>query len=394
MYRNIYSKIHYDQPYRSLSHGAKLLFLTMITSSSSHPVGLFRYPDPMGQDEADYTHEEYQRYKKELIDAGLIIYDPEYRLLLIRNMWKYQHMNANQRKGALQYLYELKDSQIVIQFLSVLTQNKNWQHQDAPQLQDKKNPSETVSINPSGTVTEGFLKERKGKDQERKGKDTTSGSSEKSQTSFSTIGDVAQSVMQSRNVIQSESQETPQYNPGPAPAMIRGQPSGELEVVLTDLKQEYGKLWGYELEAIECTGANLNRWRQALTDGSGNITGPLIEKAKAAIKGHRIMATKDGSKLGKSFGHVAPAGYDARGNYQIGVLNRDRYAEFARAGGFGKRRKKPKREVDKWREQGDTPEAPEERLKVGVAGVKRIQDALKSYAHPDAKMDAAKGDKT
>lgn len=100
-YRRIDPRIWIDERFARLSDDGKLLALHLLTSPRSNMVGCF----VQGQtDMAEYLGWSAKRLAEpfaELLSSGLIQYDPEWRLVLIRNFFRYNPLeNENQAKAA------------------------------------------------------------------------------------------------------------------------------------------------------------------------------------------------------------------------------------------------------------------------------------------------------
>jgi hypothetical protein len=117
------------------------------------------------------------------------------------------------------------------------------------------------------------------------------------------------------------------------PAMIPDRRAGELQPVLQVLQALYVELWGKDPAKVPIlSGDNLARCREALTDDrAGYRSAERIEAAKAAIRGHRRTASREGSQLGKGWRSVYPIA-TINGKVAKNKLDWDRYAEFVEAG--------------------------------------------------------------
>jgi hypothetical protein len=94
-----------------------------------------------------------------------------------------------------------------------------------------------------------------------------------------------------------------------------------------------------EVDVPMPTHDTLSRWRQALSDQrAGQTPAQRIDTAMRAIRGHRRLASKDGSPLGREMRSVIPPA-QIGGRRRTDKLDWDRYLAFA-ANGRTKRRAK------------------------------------------------------
>ena len=118
-YATIHTKVWQDSKFRGLDSMGKMMFMYLLTAPHSNMIGYYYIPKLYMAADTDMPMDEIDRALDALVDAGMVLYDSDSNMLLLRQFLKYNPLNnENQVKGALQLLGELPESPLVVEFYS------------------------------------------------------------------------------------------------------------------------------------------------------------------------------------------------------------------------------------------------------------------------------------
>lgn len=159
MYTRVESRFWQDEKMRAVSVDARYLMLYLLTSPHRNLIGFYFLPTPYACFDLGWDEKRLNVALKELIDAGVILYDQDAHTVLIKNYLRHNPLeNPNQGKGAVSKLKELPQTVLLKDFLTVV------ERLSKPYLETKKNPYEALLKriyklvgepfrNPSGTLS-------------------------------------------------------------------------------------------------------------------------------------------------------------------------------------------------------------------------------------------------
>lgn len=102
MYTKIDALMWSDCKYRELTDDGKLLFVYVLTCNHRNMLGLYYLPIPYGAYDLNWDIKRFTKGLEELLQKGLINYNPNTNIILIPNFLKYNPLeNQNQVKGAI-----------------------------------------------------------------------------------------------------------------------------------------------------------------------------------------------------------------------------------------------------------------------------------------------------
>lgn len=121
-YQKIHTQFWQDEKTRELSDDGKFLFLYVLSSPHSNAIGLYVLPKGYILEDLKWSEKRFAKPFRELLGKGLIYYDFESNLIMIKNHLKYNPLeNENQTKAAIKLIASLPKSQIISHIQEQLT---------------------------------------------------------------------------------------------------------------------------------------------------------------------------------------------------------------------------------------------------------------------------------
>jgi len=152
-YQKVYNQIWHDERFRILSEDARTLFLYLITCPHGNAIGLFVLPEQYAIADLGWEQKRYGKPFAELLQEGMILYDPAARLLCIKNHLKHNPMeNENQAKSASKLIASLPRSPLYSLLIEQL--QKQYHKPLVERLQERYVEPETEAVTEAGTETE------------------------------------------------------------------------------------------------------------------------------------------------------------------------------------------------------------------------------------------------
>jgi hypothetical protein len=119
-YRKIFIRIWADEKFQTLSNDAKILWFYIISCPHGHLSGLFVVDKLYIMGDLRWNSRRLNRAFAEISASGMIIYDEKARLILIKNVLKYDPItNENQAKHVIKHLASLPNSLLISEFCKI-----------------------------------------------------------------------------------------------------------------------------------------------------------------------------------------------------------------------------------------------------------------------------------
>lgn len=121
MYTRVESKFWQDEKMRSVSEDARFLMLYLLTSPHRNIIGFYFLPSPYACFDLGWDEKRFKKGLQELISNGLIKYDENVHVVLVKNFLKHNPLeNPNQVKSAIEKLNELPETPLFQDFLTIV----------------------------------------------------------------------------------------------------------------------------------------------------------------------------------------------------------------------------------------------------------------------------------
>lgn len=141
-YNKVESCIWQDEKFKALSDNEKFLFLYLLTTPHSNSLGAFVLPSGYISADLRWKSRKANAAFSNLLTKGLIFYDKENELVVIKNYLKHNPLeNPNQTKGAIKTVSQLPKSQLLQHVIKQL----NKKHHKDLVLQINKQLPEPLS---------------------------------------------------------------------------------------------------------------------------------------------------------------------------------------------------------------------------------------------------------
>jgi len=126
MYTRVESQFWHDEKVRQLSIESRYLMLYLLTSPHRNLVGIYYLPIPYACFDLGWDEKQFQKSLKELIEKGIVSYDEETNMVLVKNYLKHNPLeNQNQVKGAIQRLNELPKTFLIVELYETVKNCNN-----------------------------------------------------------------------------------------------------------------------------------------------------------------------------------------------------------------------------------------------------------------------------
>lgn len=123
MYTRVESRFWQDEKMRVVSDDARYLMLYFLTSPHRNIVGFYFLPLPYACFDLGWDEKRFMKALQELLSAGLIIYDKQVHVVLVKNYLKHNPLeNPNQVKSAIEKLREIPETLLFQDFLEIVKQ--------------------------------------------------------------------------------------------------------------------------------------------------------------------------------------------------------------------------------------------------------------------------------
>jgi len=116
-YRKVDGKFWTDPVVKKLTCDEKLLFLYCITSPRTHYSGIYYNPLPMIQYETGIDLKGLRKAFGTLRKGLMVYFSEDTGVVFVKNLIKFQKLNANETKGVFNHLPEIQDKEILSIFL-------------------------------------------------------------------------------------------------------------------------------------------------------------------------------------------------------------------------------------------------------------------------------------
>ena len=123
MYTRVESRFWQDEKMRTVSDDARYLMLYLLTSPHRNIVGFYFLPSPYACFDLGWDEKRFMKALQELLSAGLIRYDKQVHVVLVKNYLKHNPLeNPNQVKSAIEKIKEIPKTPLFQDFLEIVKQ--------------------------------------------------------------------------------------------------------------------------------------------------------------------------------------------------------------------------------------------------------------------------------
>lgn len=120
-YQKIAIRIWNDEKFNRLDMPAQHLFFYLLTSPHSNLIGMYVLKEGYALEDLKSSPKDYRKSLDKLIESGLISYDPENKIVLLKNYLKYNPItNKNQLSAAKRIVEEMPKSFILQELRSIV----------------------------------------------------------------------------------------------------------------------------------------------------------------------------------------------------------------------------------------------------------------------------------
>ncbi len=121
-YQKVFTQIWDDEKFSVLSPEAQRFFLYLLTAPASNLIGIYPLKEGYVCEDLKCMPKDFQKWLKEVLTKGLISYDYNHKILLIKKYLKHNSItNPNQLKAAIKAVKALPKTQL-LQELKVILQ--------------------------------------------------------------------------------------------------------------------------------------------------------------------------------------------------------------------------------------------------------------------------------
>ncbi|UZQ86014.1 hypothetical protein ODU73_000407 [Thermoclostridium stercorarium] len=123
MYTRVESRFWQDEKMRAVSDDVRYLMLYLLTSPHRNIIGFYFLPLPYACFDLGWDEKRFMKALQELLSAGLIRYDKQVHVVLVKNYLKHNPLeNPNQVKSAIEKIKEIPETPLFQDFLEIVKQ--------------------------------------------------------------------------------------------------------------------------------------------------------------------------------------------------------------------------------------------------------------------------------
>ena len=129
MFTKINDGFWFDEEVLNLSPNAKLLLIYLMTNRHRNMAGLYRLPKIYVADDLQLPEQVAAAAWGELLNAEMISYDEQKRLVLVRDFMKHNPLDSpKQVTGAIKKIIELPKSPLMLELVEILKRQNSKGH--------------------------------------------------------------------------------------------------------------------------------------------------------------------------------------------------------------------------------------------------------------------------